>query len=266
MAALGLIPLGGFAQDNPFREKPLVASDASKNPFKGRVLDPATVSRLEPFLKNQDWTALQKAVSDSIQSRTIPATLDWLKARTDEGAPFMVPLLYSDLLWTAGNAATLDGLKRQSAFIAIYTVGLIKLDGLACKDTTAPSRRLEQVIGTRLHKPLRAAMDLPAKERAYMVTLAVGLEAVTATQRPREDNLLCRGGLDEMGAAVKSGNVGPARSEPGQIGRIHTVTAPADFRPQFRPEADYLKEQASLRGADLYDYLWGIFGSDGPKK
>src|SRR5688572_4213904 len=97
-AVLSLIPLAGFAQENPFRGKPLIASAASENPFKGRTLDPATVSRLEPFLASQDWTALQNAVSDSVSARTVPVTLNWLKARTDEGASFMVSLLYSDLL------------------------------------------------------------------------------------------------------------------------------------------------------------------------
>jgi hypothetical protein len=91
-----------------------------------------------------------------------------------------------------------------------------------------------------------------------MIMLAVGLEAATALRRPAEDDLLCRGGMQELGAGMAAQNFGDPHPEPGHVGKVVTVTPPADFKVSFRPAAEYQKEQAAFRGADLYDYIWKL--------
>lgn len=46
--------------------------------------------------------------------------------------------------------------------------------------------------------------------------------------------------------------------EPGLVGKVVTVPAPADFKPSYHAPADYEKQKADLRGAKLYDYLWNL--------
>jgi hypothetical protein len=221
---------------------------------------------LDALLEKKDWVGLRHDLARPPSVEYAKNALNWLKVKSDGGAPFMVSLLYSENLWALAEGLrqnksdieTIEGFQGQSAFMAVYTVALIRMDGMACADSTAPSHRLDQILAGPVGAALRYAVKLEPAKRANMTMLAVGLEAATALHRPAEDDLLCRGGTQELSAAMATQNFGPPHAEPGQIGRVITVTPPSDFKAAFRPASDYQKEQAAFRGADLYDYLWKL--------
>lgn len=200
VSAFGQVP------DNPFRGKPpLVPPPANTpNPFPEPSLDAATVAVLDPLLEKKDWLGLRKAVQKFGDKDAFSASMDWLKVHTDTGASFIVPLLYSENLWLVGNAAQVQGLKAQAAFMVWYVVALIRMDGLACGDATAPTKRLEQVIAGPAGAALRYSASLEPGMRAKMIQLAVGLEAETATRRAPQDEALLSGRLRGIGSRNES--------------------------------------------------------------
>jgi hypothetical protein len=257
------IPALGQAPENPFRgQAPLVPPPAdTPNPFPEPTLDSSTAALLDPLLEKRDWLGIRKAVQRVDDPTAFSHGLNWLKVHTDTGAPFVVPLLYSENLWIAGDTSKVDGLQAQAALMALYTVALIRMDGLACGDTTAPSRRFDQLLNGPAGLALRYAAKLEPEKQAQMIKLAVGLEAATASRRPAEDETLCRGGMEELKAGMDANNLGKPHPEPGHIGNVVAVTPPPDFKPSYRPQGEYEKQRTALRGAELYDYLWKLIGS-----
>jgi hypothetical protein len=258
------------AQENPFRGKPpLKAKASNSNIVPEPTLDPLVSGPLNSLLERKDWAGLRRDIGRPPSAEYAKNALNWLKVKSDNGAPFMISLLYSENLWALADALRQDksdgdgveGIQNQSAFMALYTVAVMRMDGMACGDSTAVGHRFDQILAGPVGAALRYAAKLQPAQRRYMTMLAVGLEAATALRRPAEDDLLCRGGMQELSAGMAAQNFGDPHPEPGHVGKVVTVTPPADFKVSFRPAAEYQKEQAAFRGADLYDYLWKLLGS-----
>ena len=58
----------------------------------------------------------------------------------------------------------------------------------------------------------------PAKFKTKVIDAAIALEKRTASLR-KDDDVLCRGGLEEMMAGIEAGETKEAPTPPGEIGR-----------------------------------------------
>ncbi len=265
LALTGLWAGPAVAQNNPFRDKPLVAPPASTpNPFPEPAVDSALAVRLDALVAAEDWKGLREAVSPLNDPPTMLKATNWLKAKADTGGSFIIPFLYARNLWLFTEAARMsnketadtDGVRNQAALMSLYAVALVHMDGMACADHTAPEHWLTSLAQSEAGSALRYWRDQPADLKDHTVRVAVGLEAITARRRRAEDPLVCSGGLDELGAGIAAGTVGEGKAEPGHIGRVHEVKPPPGWKPSFKSASEYLAKQDKERGAGLYDYLY----------
>lgn len=244
-----------LAQDNPFKDHPLPAARPDEPlPFHEPSLDIKKANELNALMEAGDWPGLRAAVRNFNDPKSVGEGLDWLKVRTDTGAPFIIPMIYSETLWMLGSAAKDEGLKGSAAFMALYTIAVIRMDGMACSDRTAPGHRMDQVAFS-LGGPLRYFAGAKPEVKARSLKTIVALEAFTAAHRKAEDEIVCSGGLDQIKAGMDAQLLGEAKSVPGHIGKVVDVGTPKGWKPSFLPATTYGPNQAKFRGADLYDYL-----------
>jgi hypothetical protein len=189
----------------------------------------------------------------------IASVLNWLKLKVDTGGSFLMAMLCTRNLWQIGDAVhegdLKEGLKKQAVLMALYTVALIRMDGAACGDISAPEHRLDQLTQNEVGAALRYGKTLPRSDTYQMLRIAVGLEAATARQREVHDEVLCSGGAEEIKAGLDAGNMGKPHEVDGYIGKVITVTPPSSWKPSFRSDVEVQSFQDKQRGADLYDYL-----------
>ena len=247
-----------LAQDNPFKGHPLRAVRPDEPlPFQEPDLDIKKANELDALMQSRDWSGLRAAVRNFKDLKDVESGLNWLKVRTDTGAPFIIPMIYSETLWMIGSAGKNEGLEISAAFMALYTIAVIRMDGMACADTTAPGHRMDQVVSS-LREPLRYLAAVKSEEKKFGVKTVVQLEAFTAERRKAEDEIVCSGGLDQLKAGMDANILGQPKTVPGQIGRVIDVGTPTGWKPSFLPASTYRANQAKFRGADLYDYLWAL--------
>jgi hypothetical protein len=266
MSALALIFAGACAssadaQDNrnPFRDParpmpPLKLTDVQPP-------DAAVAARLDGLAAAKDWKALREAALPKNDVKALLEALRWLKVRTMEGNSFFIGYIYVRNLWLLSDELQAkgenpDGMRRQAAFIGLYTMAQIRMDGMACADKTAPQHQVDELASSELGAALRYWKTTPVEFREEAVRAAVQLEAQNAGHRAAEDPAVCSGGMDEMDAALKAGTVGEGKTVPGHIGKVHEVSPPPGWKPSFLPASDYKAKQDKERGAALYDYLY----------
>jgi hypothetical protein len=87
-------------------------------------------------------------------------------------------------------------LRIAAGMLALYTYELILIDGATCEDQTAPAHRVEQLL--KIGGPALAYLKAQSHEiKAQVIDNAIALEKQTALLR-KEDDLLCRDGLEQM--------------------------------------------------------------------
>jgi len=263
----GVCSHDALAQNNPFRDKPLIAVPADKpNIFPEPSIDPAMGARLDALAAAEDWQGLRAAVFSLDDPVSIGKATDWLKLKTDLGGSFIFPFLYARNLWLIGEGTRQTGdetdkgkgLRDQAALMSLYTVALVHMDGMACADATAPSLWLTSLAQSDIRGALRYWSGAPPEFKDQTARIAVGLEAVTARRRKAEDTLLCSNGMAEMDAAMRAGTIGDGKTVPGHLGKVREVKPPAGWKPSFLPADVYAARQDKERGAALYDYLYPV--------
>jgi len=216
-------------------------------------LDPAVKAQLDELLAKQDWNGLGVAWMPQNNPDFFRKSMDWLKTQVDAGGPYFLALLFSRDLWMAGNSLADTNLHDTSAMMLLYTMALVRIDGLACADASAPSHRFEQSLQIRADT-WRYLRSLSPNRRETLISIAVGLENHTATLREPHDELLCRGGLAEIQASQAAGLAKEVPSPPNVYGRTVNVTAPPGFKPSYLPDTDYKAKQDEAR-ASLHEWL-----------
>jgi hypothetical protein len=160
---------------------------------------PPTNAELDALLEARDWGRLSSALL-SPPSDAVKRYLDWLQVKLAGGAGFLVAYSYMRYLWIAGNASKVDDpgrdLRVTAGMIALYAYELIVIDGAKCEDKSAPDNRMSQLLSLN-PATLSFLKSRPAELKEKVVALALALEKRTAMLR-RDDDLLCRNGLDEI--------------------------------------------------------------------
>jgi hypothetical protein len=90
-------------------------------------------SALDALLATRDWHGLATALSQPPDAASLPRALNWLQAKVNDGAGFMIALAYTRDLWMAGNAMNvsdpLKDLRVTAGMMALYAYELVVIDG-----------------------------------------------------------------------------------------------------------------------------------------
>lgn len=261
----GLCVSDAMAQNNPFRDKPLVAAPAdAPNIFPEPTVDPTVAARSDALAAAEDWKGLRAAVFSFDDPAAVGMSTNWLKLKTDQGGSFIFPFLYARNLWLIGEGfrqvgiepAKAKSLRDDAVLMSLYTVALVHMDGMACADPTAPNHWLTNLAQSDIGGALRYWSGAPPEFKDQTVRVAVGLEAITARRRKAEDPMVCSGGMAEMDAGMRAGTIGDGKAVPGRLDEVREVKPPPGWKPSFLPASVYVGKQDKERGAALYDYLY----------
>jgi hypothetical protein len=221
----------------------LLSAGASAQPV---AHDYAMDDLLEPMLAGRDWKGLETLLSGPAPQTELACRLDWLQRRVEGGGNFFLAQLHARNLWQMGR-------RPEAIRSLLYAAALVRVDGAACADRSAPQRRLEQVLSWQA-PILRAGRALPPNRKAEAVEAALALERKTAPRRNARDDILCLGGDDAQLAQMRRGSVTveiiPLPGQPAVKGR--PLDPPKDALPraskaQFLPTQAVRAAQAAIR-------------------
>jgi hypothetical protein len=226
---------------------------AQQQPAAAPAAGLASDTDLDALLASRDWNALGAALSQPVTKDYIRRKLSWLKTRMENGAGFLVPLFYARDLWVIGSALKVDDpakdMRVSAGLVSLYAYELIAIDGLECEDRSAPGNRATQLFTSRA-AAFTFLKQQPPDLKSKIVDIAIALERKTSPLR-KDDDLICRGGLEQIRAGLERGQQQQVPTPEGHIGKTIAVTPPADWVPKFvapdvyRPLQD--KARATMR-------------------
>jgi hypothetical protein len=213
--------------------------------------------QLDALLAARNWNGLVRAFEGAKSDGSLVRALDWLDARINSGGGFLLAFLNSRFLWDIDSVPNVNNPDKDPRFRAglmvLYTLQLIIIDGTKCADQSAPGHRIDQLLED--YGPVIAYLKTkPAKFKAKVIDAAIALEKRTAPLR-KDDDLLCRGGLEEMMAGIEAGRTKQVPTPPDQIGKTIVVDPPPDYAPKFVAPETYKPMQAKARSEIRSDLL-----------
>ncbi|WP_242137594.1 hypothetical protein [Sphingomonas sp. TREG-RG-20F-R18-01] len=216
----------------------------------GRAM-PADAAALDAMLGKHDWQALTARLRATQAAPEIVLDMNWAQAHLHGGAGFVIAYAYMNDLWRLGSAvpgAPGDGLKQSAAMVMLYGLDLAVVDGVKCADRTAPGRRVDQVFAQN-GAILAYLRGLPMAARATIANTSLNIEAATTAVRANDD-VLCRGGMDEIRAGLDAQRSKPLTqvpNSPGTVGKTYAVSAPPGYALQFVSAATWVPLQLAAR-------------------
>ncbi|BBU60932.1 hypothetical protein MSC49_08670 [Methylosinus sp. C49] len=196
----------------------------------------------------KDWNGLGAALRNADPSPAARAkVLNWLQRKVVGGAEYFVVYAYMRELWNVGTTTQLEVARRAAGTMALYAYALISIDGAKCQDQTAPGNRMTQLLSLN-PSTFSFVKSQPAETRAEMIDMAIAAEKHTSSAR-RDDDLICRGGLEEYKAALEGGTQTEVPNSTGHFGKTFQVAPPADWKPKFAPPEVYRPKQEIARNA-----------------
>jgi hypothetical protein len=210
----------------------------------------ASDADLDALLAARSWDRLGNALSQPGTNEEAWKRLNWLKTRVESGAGFFVSMIYARDLWAIGSFQKVANpaldLRESAAVISLYTYELIVIDGAKCGDRSAPGNHLAQLFKNRAAALAFLKQQSP-ELKSKMVDLAIGLEQRTAPLRA-DDDLICRGGMDQMKAGLDRRSQQQAASTPArQTGNTIAVAPPPDWSPKLVSPDTYRPMQEKAR-------------------
>ena len=201
---------------------------------------------LDTLVTTKNWDELSSSLAPAHQGDDFFRKLRWLREQVYAGGGLLLTLAYVRSLWTLSGVAkeTESAVLRQDTMLmTLYAFELVLIDGSKCEDPSAPGRHIDQ-LRARLGTVLEFTRRQPSAVRLDIVARAIALEGQTAPIRD-DDEMICRGGLAELQAALERGQQRPGQL--GMLGKSTTVTPPPDWTPKFVTPDIYRPMQAKAR-------------------
>lgn len=218
-------------------------------------------ARLSALLAAQDLMTLGRMIREPVTEADVRTDLDWLKDRLMEGNSAWIAMLYAKLLWSVADRSPPEAageLRQTAVMAALYAYAAIGIDGARCGDRSAPSNRLNQLIGWEIG--IWAFLtEMTPEHRQRAINLAVLIEERTRARRDSKGDVefLCRAGMEEMSYNMAHGTMREIEAKPGQFGRQIVVDGDGKYRPSvredkvWRPEAQAARSSLRARIAKL---------------
>src|SRR5262245_25089475 len=174
---------------------------SAQAPDPGRTSPPgppkALERKLNGLLKAKDYARLAEVLNRTPPLERMP----WLQSRLHAGESAFVgyPLLRD--LWSVAQLKRFKDADTAVGVVALYVYQLILIDGAICADVSAPGHRRLQFLTT--YQPIFLSLKaLSVEEKSKIIRLSLETERRTRYFR-KGDDFLCRGGMDEMNAAIE---------------------------------------------------------------
>ena len=226
---------------------PATASSAKVPPL------PANAAELFALLSQRHYTELSQLFRNTNKFEEIMLNMNWQNSMMLLGASAFINFSYIanlDRISTALGEVRGVEPRKTAAMTWLYTYELILIDGVKCKDGSAPGHRKDQLLTTfpTVVKSIRTFSD---EEIDTIVKTALKMESFTAPRRT-DDDFLCRGGLAEMQAALAKYGNEATREVPtpqGGLGKTMEIRADPDYKPEFLDRMTYEPKQAEFRAS-----------------
>lgn len=173
------------------------AATAQAQPPGLAILEPAAAmpadkATLDGALAKADWATLHGRLSGTRPPDALLADLDWERVHVDAGGGMPMAVTYVDTLWQAAALAPKDQqdlYRRTAAVYALYTLEVVRLDGLRCSQIVPSLVHYKELV-TLWQDILTYADALPSEQREAAKAQVVHLEGVTFPNR-MDDPALC---------------------------------------------------------------------------
>ena len=215
---------------------------------------------LDALLAARNWNGLGTALSSSGSTSEFARKLNWLKTKIDNGGGFFLALHFARGFWIDDSELKIDPAKDPRVTAGLYTlyaIELVAIDGAKCEDRSAPDNRVSQLL-TAQAATLAFLKQQKPYLKAKIVDTAIALERQTAPLR-KDDDLVCRNGMEEMRASLERGTQQEMPKAPGDVGKRIAVAPPADWTPKLVSPAVYRPMQDKAR-ADMRGNLLSLVG------
>jgi hypothetical protein len=214
---------------------------------------------LDALLSARNWNALGAALSRLGPPPEFTRKLNWLKTRMENGGGLLLPTIYARDLWAIGNNLKVTDpntdMRVSAALISFYAYEITVIDGAKCEDQSAPGNRVSQLLANRAATFAFLKQQTPDL-KMKVIDVAIALERKTAPLR-KDDDLICRGGLDEMKASLERGQQREVPNTSGHVGKTIAVVPPPDWTPKFVSPSVYRPMQEKAR-ADMRESLLNL--------
>ena len=190
---------------------------------------------LDALLAARNWNALESSLIRVSNADDAGRRVNWLLTRLVKGGGLFVASNFARNLWLIGADLKLqdpaNDPRVSAGLISLYAYELIVIDGSKCEDQSAPVNWISRFLTS--HANIFAFLkQQPQAVKLKLVDGAIAIERNAAPLR-KDDELICRGGIQEMRAGLERGARHQVPTAAGQIGKTVEVTAPLDWTPKF---------------------------------
>lgn len=220
---------------------------------------PANKAELDAALARKDWPLISTAVMGVASQDEATKMANWERYQVYRGGGYNVAFMYVHTLATMAAsyergaqanpalAETARGLRMGALSQLIYLHAVIAVDGERCGDHTAPIAQRDRIlaVGAQLLQDSRT-LDEDARRTALLAALEQ--EQLTTHVRDYDEDL-CRGGMDEIAAALKKNGdkATSATSRPGLPGTTIEIQPDAAWTPALSDPATWETRRRKVR-------------------
>ncbi|HEY3951316.1 hypothetical protein [Phenylobacterium sp.] len=202
---------------------------------------PADAAALDGYVAREDWTPLIKRLASTTAPGDMLLDLDWERSKVVNGGNLLFDIAYVNSVWKVASSLrgpVADQMRQTAVAFALYELAVVDLDGLRCKDPTAPAQKRALAV-KNWPVIFRYGQSLPPQAQQVVEQVAVKLEWATAPVRAN-DPVLCRGGVAEMQANLAAGakpqEVPTTRAPNDLPGKAYEIPHIVDYKPQYLAE------------------------------
>ncbi len=220
---------------------------------------PDNKAELDAALARKDWPTLSAAVMGVASQDAATKMANWERYQVYRGGGYNTIFMYVHTMSTMAAsyeraaqanpalAQTAQGLRMGALSQLIYLHAAIAVDGERCDDHTAPIAQRDRILAVSI--PLiQAARTLDEDARRTALLAALEQEKLIAPVRDYDQDL-CRGGLDEMAAALeKNGDKATSPiASPGSPGKTFEVAPAPGWSPALSDPATWEARRQKVR-------------------
>ncbi|PVM90444.1 hypothetical protein DDF62_09335 [Caulobacter radicis] len=266
LCAAAAVCLTATAHAAPFKAPPTSPQlEAKREQLGDSVLKrpgvqmPDNKAELDGALARKDWPTLSAAVMGVASQDAATKMANWERYQVYRGGGYNTIFMYVHTMSTMAAsyeraaqanpalAQTAQGLRMGALSQLIYLHAVIAVDGERCGDHTAPIAQRDRILAVSV--PLiQAARTLDQDARRTALLAALEQETLIAPVRDYDQDL-CRGGMDEIAAALEKNGDKATRStsRPGVPGTTIEVQPDAAWTPALSDPASWEARRQKVR-------------------
>lgn len=218
----------------------------------GRLM-PSDAANLDALLRQKSDLALRQRLQSPSKAPDIVLDMNWEQKKVYDGTNWLISYAYMVDAWRLGSALNSpegEELKKTAGMYFLYTLSVAVVDGPKCSDASAPGHRVDQLVNNN-RQIGQYLISLPRADRMALGSMAVGIEAATASVRP-DDEVLCGDGVAQIAQGLAAQGNRPLKevpNAPGTVGKTYEVPSAPGYKPGFVSADQWRPKQAQARQA-----------------